>query len=157
MNSGHATLPPEADAQPGLAQERFGFTVFLSVCVHVVLILGVGFSYTAQPRASTSLEVTLASYRSAEAPDEADFLAQANQQGSGTLDEARAPASPTQSPFSTESDTELADFLVERPTQPGVRDVVAVTGAGANAGAMATEQPLDLQTLNAQRANTSIA
>ena len=28
-----------------LLRERFGFTVFLSACVHAIIILGVGFTY----------------------------------------------------------------------------------------------------------------
>ena len=82
-----------------LANERFGFTMFVSVCIHVVLILGVGFEILEQVNNSTSLEITLAQYTSQEAPDDPDFLAQENQQGSGTLEEKAAPGTPVQSRF----------------------------------------------------------
>jgi protein TonB len=53
------------------------------------VILGIGFTLPDPPEAMRSIEVTLARFRS-ETPDEqADFLAQADQQGSGTLEEAR--------------------------------------------------------------------
>ena len=110
-----ATL--ETDDSLGLTQERFGFTVFLSVCVHVIIILGVGFTFTADPRPATSLEITLATYQSAEAPDDADFLAQANQQGSGSEEQTLAPASPVDSPFADEHIQDINKFLQERPAQ----------------------------------------
>lgn len=80
---------PDSSGQAG---DRFGFTLFLSLSVHAVLILGVGFSHFSSPEAKPSLEITLAQYRSPEAPESADFLAQENQQGGGTLDEAASPA-----------------------------------------------------------------
>ncbi|MBL4583052.1 MAG: energy transducer TonB [Pseudomonadales bacterium] len=66
--------------------DRMGFTLFMALLVHVVIILGVGFELADRHQPSASLEVTLAQYRSEKAPDEADFLAQANQQGSGNAD-----------------------------------------------------------------------
>ena len=41
-----------------------------------------------------TMEVTLAQYRSDERPDDADFIAQENQVGSGTLEERAAPSTP---------------------------------------------------------------
>ena len=71
-----------------LSRERFGFTVFLSACVHAIIILGVGFTYFEELNSEPALEITMAQYRSEIAPDDADFLAQENQIGSGVLDEA---------------------------------------------------------------------
>lgn len=102
----------------GLTQERFGFTLFMSVCVHAVLILGLGFTVTVAPKIISNIEITLASYRSAEAPDNPDFQAQANQQGSGTEDKTLAPATPYTSAFVSNEIRELDDFLTERPTAP---------------------------------------
>lgn len=69
--------------------DRLTFTGFLAVLLHAALILGISFTTTNQSQTAQTLEVTLASYKSDEAPDKADFLAQENQQGSGTLDEAK--------------------------------------------------------------------
>lgn len=82
-----------------LSRERFGFTVFLSACVHAIIILGVGFTYLEELNSEPALEITMAQYRSEFAPDEADFLAQENQIGSGTLDSAAAPSTPFKSDF----------------------------------------------------------
>jgi protein TonB len=43
------------------------------------------------------MEITLAQYRSDQRPDDADFLAQENQSGSGSLDERLAPSTPIES------------------------------------------------------------
>lgn len=82
-----------------LSRERFGFTVFLSACVHAIIILGVGFTYLEELNSEPALEITMAQYRSEFEPDEADFLAQENQIGSGTLDNAAAPSTPFKSDF----------------------------------------------------------
>ena len=80
-----------------ISGERFGFTIFVSACIHIKLIMGVGFTFMGESKSAPSMEITLAQYRSAEAPDEADFIAQENQTGSGILDTAEAPATPFQS------------------------------------------------------------
>ena len=69
--------------------DRLTFTGFLAALLHAAVILGVSFTTTDQSQTSQTLEVTLASYKSEQAPEKADFLAQENQQGSGTLDEAK--------------------------------------------------------------------
>lgn len=69
--------------------DRLTFTGFLAALLHAAVILGVSFTTTDQSQTSQTLEVTLASYKSDQAPEKADFLAQENQQGSGTLDEAK--------------------------------------------------------------------
>ena len=88
-----------ASTDEDLSRERFGFTVFLSACVHAIIILGVGFTYLEELNSEPALEITMAQYRSELAPDEADFLAQENQIGSGTLDSAAAPSTPFKSDF----------------------------------------------------------
>jgi protein TonB len=109
----------------GLTQERFGFTLFMSICVHAVLILGVGFTLATQPRISESLDITLATFQSEEAPDDADFVAQANQQGSGSEADATAPATDTQARFNDEVIRDVSDFLTERPTQTEQQRIIA--------------------------------
>lgn len=53
------------------------------------------------------MEITLAQYRSEIEPDEADFLAQENQIGSGTLSEAAAPSTPFESDFNADTIQEV--------------------------------------------------
>lgn len=91
-----------SDTDNDISRERFGFTVFLSACAHAIIILGVGFTYLEEISSEPALEITMAQYRSEIAPDEADFLAQENQQGSGVLDEKAAPSTPFESDFNDE-------------------------------------------------------
>jgi protein TonB len=69
--------------------DRLTFTGFLAILLHAALIFGVSFTASDRSQTAQTLEVTLANYKSEEAPEEADFLAQENQQGSGTLEEAK--------------------------------------------------------------------
>ena len=79
--------------------DRFNFALFLALSLHALLILGVSFSSDANHFETTSIDVTLALTSDPEAPDDADFIAATNQQGSGT--EAQAMEMTT---------TESADF-----------------------------------------------
>lgn len=91
-----------------LSNERFGFTVFLSTCLHAILILGVGFTYLEELNSKPLLEITMAQYRSELEPDQADFLGQENQIGSGNLEEKAAPSTPFDSDFNDDNIYEVA-------------------------------------------------
>lgn len=67
--------------------DRMHFALFIAAVIHASLIFGIGFTGKSPGAKAPSLEVTLAVHRQDKAPDEADFLAQANQAGSGVLDE----------------------------------------------------------------------
>ena len=105
-----------------LSRERFGFTVFLSACAHAIVILGIGFSYLSESVSEPVLEVTMAQYRSDIAPEEADFLAQENQLGSGSLDEPAAPSTPFQSDFNADQINEVTPV----PQSPRVQNEIPI-------------------------------
>jgi protein TonB len=67
--------------------DRLGFTLLIALALHAVFILGISFDPEVRNQIASKLEITLAQYRSDKAPERADFLAQHNQEGSGTLDE----------------------------------------------------------------------
>lgn len=71
--------------------DRLGATLAFSVIAHGVLILGLGFTLDAAAPMVPTLDVILVQTHSEAAPETADFLAQANQQGGGDRDEARRP------------------------------------------------------------------
>jgi protein TonB len=79
--------------------DRLGFTVFLALSVHAVIILGVTFTYLDRKPSTHTMEVTLAQHRSQNAPEKADFLAQFNQVGSGTLKKKALTTSPNKADF----------------------------------------------------------
>ena len=102
-----------------LSNERFGFTIFLSACIHIMLIMGIGFSYLEKTSTAAAIEVTLAQYRSDTVPEQADFIAQDNQAGSGVLDEAAAPSTPFVAVYHDEVIQEVAP--VPQAPAPGER------------------------------------
>ncbi|MGK0440864.1 MAG: protein TonB [Pseudohongiellaceae bacterium] len=84
-----ALNPPLPQNDPSdLSNDRLGFALCLALALHAAFILGISFSPEQRQAAATKLEITLSQYRSDKSPEEADFLAQSNQQGSGTLEEA---------------------------------------------------------------------
>lgn len=97
---------PSAHPQPSQVRpaDRLGFTLFVATVLHVALILGLGFSLSEPRSISKTLEITLSTFRSEKQPEQADFLAQDNQQGSGTLEHKAAPKTTEQAPF---HDTEV--------------------------------------------------
>lgn len=82
--------------------DRFTFAIFVAAIVHLLIIFGIGFALPEKQSSATTLDVTLAQSHQQKAPEEADFLAQANQEGSGTLDERAQMTT-----------TDLADFAAE--------------------------------------------
>lgn len=80
----------EVDLSPPVeAGDRLSFTLFLAVVVHAVLLLGLDFKLPDLSNKSQTIEITLATHKSLRAPENADFLAQHNQEASGTIDEAK--------------------------------------------------------------------
>ncbi len=85
-------------ARPVTANDRLGMMLFFAATLHAVVILGITFDFVdrlnSENEALPKLEVTLVNTRSNEKPDEADYLAQSNQQGSGNTEEKTRPQSP---------------------------------------------------------------
>ena len=65
-------------------RDRLSFTLFLAAALHAALILGIGFSAGVNVESSPTIEITLAQFNDPVEPEDAEFAAQANQQGSGT-------------------------------------------------------------------------
>ena len=126
-----ADIDPIESNNQSLANERFGFTLFMSLCVHAVLILGVGFTFYEQLNSSSSLDVTLAQYESNQAPDNPDFLAQANQEGSGSQDELARPSSPFESRFNADTIQEVAALETESALNNSERELLTSTDSNS--------------------------
>jgi len=92
-------LPAELAHRGVRPADRLGFTLFLAALIHLALLLGVGFTMVEPKQISKTLEITLATFKSEKKPEKADFLAQENQQGSGTLDKKAIPKTTEVAPF----------------------------------------------------------
>ena len=119
---------PDPDVSSG---DRFSFAAFLAITFHIALILGVGFALPDPPAPLKSLEVTLAHFASDTAPEDADFLAQSDQLGSGTLEEVAE--------LTTDRDAPLADTRIAEAPQPrpenGARVPLPIPRLDTNASA----------------------
>ena len=71
--------------------QRLGATLVLSLLVHGVLILGLGFALDDAAPVMPTLDVILTQTSSPLTPKQADFLAQANNQGGGEHDTTNRP------------------------------------------------------------------
>ncbi len=72
-------------------RERFSATLALSAICFGVLILGVGFAREDAAPVVPTLDVILTQTSTPSPPDQADFIAQANNQGGGDRDRAQRP------------------------------------------------------------------
>ena len=116
------------------ANDRLTFTLFLAAVLHSVILLGISIGFPERQPAATSLEVILAKHKSEEAPEEADFLAQANQEGSGTEDEKLKPTTDQFADFDDPNINEVQPLPQESsqtPVKPTTEQRVTTTNTTA--------------------------
>lgn len=90
-------MPQPKVIRPGIsASDRLGFTLFLALTLHAIVVLGVGFTQQERSKqdALPNLDIILANSRSFEEVENPDFLAQANQLGGGNVDDKSRPSAP---------------------------------------------------------------
>jgi protein TonB len=111
---------PEAPAAAITPVDRLSFTVFLAVALHAALLLGVTFTFADKAPPPHTMEVTLAQHMSQSKPDKADFMAQFNQAGSGTLEKKALLTSTTESEF---HDTVINETTpqAQSPSAPAIK------------------------------------
>ncbi len=118
------------------ANERLGATLALSLIVHGLLVLGVGFALDDAAPVVPTLDVILSQTSTPLTPKEADFLAAANQQGGGEHDQARRPRD-NQAGWIPQPDTGLAPQPLRAqttaPAPPPETRVVTTRAADAPA------------------------
>lgn len=104
MSTAVAMDMEDFQVKPVDAGDRLSFTIFMAIALHALIILGVTFKMPPASKGSQTIEITLATHKSAKAPKDADFLAQHNQEGSGTEEKARQ--------ITTEKHADFADTQV---------------------------------------------
>ena len=70
-----------------------------ALALHGIILFALGFAPELRKASAPTIEITLATFATESAPENADYLAQENQQGSGTLEEKARPSSDLPSPF----------------------------------------------------------
>lgn len=77
------------------SNDRLSMTLFLAAVIHVLVILGLGFSgVLPTPQFPPLMEITLSQTPAEDAPDDFDFLAQHDQEGGGSSEQATRPQAP---------------------------------------------------------------
>jgi len=76
--------------------DRLIFTLVFSIIIHLTIILGVSFHATSPPKNTPliSLDITLVKQQTHTPPEQADYLAQVNNEGGGETDEKSPEPSP---------------------------------------------------------------
>ncbi|MGA0446135.1 MAG: energy transducer TonB [Pseudohongiellaceae bacterium] len=136
--------------------------IFLSACAHALLVLGVGFTYLTDANDEATIEVTLAQYRSQIQPDDADFIAQENQTGSGSQDEATVPSSPFLSDLNDADINEVrpapeAQVLNETPEQPKLTTLTSINAEQVIAQQRNAPEQEEKQALSEQSSSEEIS
>lgn len=116
--------PPSTDRLPAM--------LFLAALIHGILIIGITFNsiISDQFADAISLEVTIVADpdQSIDRPDDAEYLAQASQQGGGNTTEHLRPAAPLQSASPVDNLGEPdAESLVDSTTQEKSADQLLTT------------------------------
>lgn len=76
-----------------------GLTLFLAAALHGLVILGIGFAPPERaPQAPKALDVVLVQQKTDEAPEEADYLSNADAVGGGQSETAERPRAPVSAP-----------------------------------------------------------
>lgn len=78
------------------ASDRLGFTLFLALSLHAIVVLGVGFTPGDHSNVEPlpSLDIILANSKTLTEVENPDFLAQDNQAGGGNADDKARPSAP---------------------------------------------------------------
>lgn len=134
------------------------FTTFLAGVLHAILILGIGWSYVEHKSASPSLEVVLAQHKSEQEPEDADFLAQVSQQGSGTLEEKREVTTTEMANFE-DNVVRKIDPVQQQATRKPKEDTTKLVSTNApsrNKTVIKSPEDIDPETELAKESNVSL-
>ena len=104
--------------------DRLGLMVFIALAFHAIIILGVSFDLEdlAPEHNVQTMEITLVHSSSKDAPEEADYIAQANQKGGGNLEERARPSSPFSNTRPTPEDGLAPDSLLDISPPPLIKE-----------------------------------
>ena len=130
-------------------KDRLSFALFLALSLHAALILGVGFDTLDTRESAPTIEVTLATHSDPNAPEDADFLAQANQIGSGTeADVLETTTNQTADIFDNQLNELVPEPLPPTPETSEARTTVVTTVADMDDAAFDESDPESVENLS---------
>jgi len=139
------TATPPALAPNITSGDRLGLTIFFAIVLHSLIILGVSFSQydrSRLPEKLPGLEITLVQTQSDKKIEDADFLAQANQEGGGDSKDLEKPNSPSDIPVPTGESGEISTVVpeTEMATSVNPQQKEILTAMGKSENKMALQQ-----------------
>jgi len=104
------------------SNDRFAVSILMALGLHAAVLLGVGFVLDFKPLTHPleTLDVVLVNWRSEAEPEEADFLAQASQQGGGESTEVSKPSQ--ENTGASPGPVEGSDLIDQREQMSSVAD-----------------------------------
>ena len=135
-----------AAVQPAINEgQRLGATLVLSLLLHGVLLLGVGFALESAAPVMPTLDVIVTRTSTTLTPEQADFLAQANNQGGGEHEKSNRPTERQSGPLpQAASGVAPRELRAQSPApqpRPQERVVSSTRGKAPTATARATPEP----------------
>lgn len=107
--------------------DRLSFTLFLAAAIHAVIILGVTFTLNSGSKVAPTLNITLATHKAKNAPEEADFLAQHNQEASGTEKEVKELTTNKKAEFADVNINDVNPLPQQKSSQQQVEQTHIIT------------------------------
>lgn len=107
--------------------DRLIFTVLFSIIIHMVIVLGMSFDVSSPPTNNqlVNLDITLVKEQTQQAPEQADFFAQANNEGGGLTDEAMPdPTSAVNEAASNDAQPSDSELPMETPVPAPITQIV---------------------------------
>lgn len=125
------------------SNDRLIFTLLFSVIIHVAVILGVSFDVFSSPTNApvNNLDITLVKQQTVKPPEDADFLAQADNEGGGELDTPTAEPTPDL-PVPLAEDTPTSPPPVEMTEVEPLETVPLITPPAEEAEPEPVTEPL---------------
>lgn len=102
-------------------RDKLVFTAFVALILHLVIIIGVSFSAYSRNKIPPTLEVTLAQHADNAAPEKSDYLAQHNQEASGTLDKKAELTTDKRADF---ADTAIREVEPDKQKRKAISETV---------------------------------
>lgn len=119
-----ATLEYSGEA---VSNDRLSFTLFLALAVHALLIFGVTFTLEKGSQVAPTLNITIATHQAKKAPEKADFLAQYDQEASGTAEEVKELTATRQAEIDDKVVRQVNPEVQQKATQVQVSEKQLVT------------------------------
>lgn len=108
------------------AADRLSFTVFVALALHGLMVL-TDFIQEDPTPAQRTMEITLSRYDDVEKPKEADYLAETNQKGGGTLTDKALPTATIKALHHNATPQKASSPAAQNKQQPATKKPVIVT------------------------------